>query len=99
MEKEKKEERVCPQCGKREKQWKQGVNMSGTERYKCQNCKKTYTPNPRPHAYDEETKKTALRMLVSGMSGRKIGLLLGMCKNNAYKWAQETSKKGPGQCG
>ena len=34
-----------------------------------------------------------------GMSGRRIGLLVGMSKNNAYKWAQEASKKGTGPCG
>jgi transposase-like protein len=79
-------------------QWKYGINESGTQRYKCKDCGRTYTPAPRAHEYDEGTKKTALRMLVSGMSGRKIGLLLGMCKNNAYKWAEEEAKKRREEC-
>ena len=96
MEKEREKERglKCPRCGETQAQWKLGINKSGTQRYKCQSCKKSYTPDARLHEYDKETKDMAMRMLVSGMSGRKIGLLLGMCKNNAYKWAQEASKKG-----
>ena len=99
MRNEKEAAMKCPRCGATEKQWKQGANKSGTQRYQCQKCEKSYTPNARPYAYDEETKKEAMRMLVSGMSGRRIGLLLGMSKNNAYKWAQEASKKGTGPCG
>jgi transposase-like protein len=93
------EGRECPYCGSTESQWKIGTNDSQTQRFLCKNCRKSYTPSPREHRYDEKTRKEAMRMLVSGISGRRIGLLLGMCKNNAYNWAKETAKKGPEGCG
>ncbi|MDR3318253.1 MAG: hypothetical protein LBS99_02330, partial [Clostridiales bacterium] len=79
--------RVCPHCGNTTKQWKMGANASGTQRFLCGQCRKSYTPAPRPHAYDEVKRTEALRLLAAGVSGRRVGQLLHIGKNSAYNWA------------
>ena len=89
MEKENK----CPKCGAANGQMKNGKNRSGTQKYLCRHCKKSYTPEPKRVAYDEETRKQALKIYYSGASGRKVGLILGMSKANVYNWIKKTGEK------
>lgn len=83
------ESRKCPACGKSEGQMRNGQNRSGTQTYICRFCKKTYTPEPKSHAYDEETKKLAMKMYYSGVSGRGVGKVLSMNKANVYNWIKK----------
>ena len=83
----------CPYCGKESNQVKKGFNVSGTQRYGCKECGKVYTLEPKRVAYDEETRKQALKIYYSGVSGRKVGLLLGMSKANVYNWIKKNTKK------
>ena len=85
--------RRCPQCGKAEKQVNAGRNRSGTQRCYCNDCGKYYTFEPKRNAYDEETRKQALKIYYSGVSGRKVGLLLGMSKANVYNWIKKNTEK------
>lgn len=84
-----KENRKCPQCGAEEKQLKNGKNRSGTQKMYCNECKKTYTLEPKRNAYDEETRKQALKIYYSGVSGRGVGKILGMSKSNVYNWIKK----------
>ncbi len=84
-----KEERKCPTCGATEGQMKNGHNKSGTQTYMCRHCKKIYTPEPKRHAYDEETRQMAIKMFYSGVSGRGVGKVLGMNKSNVYNWIKK----------
>ncbi|GHU78961.1 hypothetical protein FACS1894191_0700 [Clostridia bacterium] len=61
-----------------------GFNRSGTQRCICNHCKKTYTLEPKNHAYSEETKAMALKIYYAGASGRGVGKVLGMSKANVY---------------
>jgi transposase-like protein len=79
----------CPKCGALTNQIWHGCNRSGTRKRYCRECGRHYTPEPRKHAYTEEEQKQAFAMLVSGMSGRQIGLQMGMSKANVYKWAKK----------
>lgn len=72
------------------KQAKKGFNRSGTQRYICLECGKTYTLNPKSREYPEETKKLAIKMFYSGMSGRAVGRVLGIGKSNMYNWIKKT---------
>ena len=83
------EDRSCPVCGKTEQQVNAGRNRSGTQRCRCNDCKKSYTLEPKRNAYDEETKKLALKMYYSGVSGRGVGKILGMSKANIYNWIKK----------
>jgi len=69
---------------------KMGKNRSGTGRIKCRHCNKTYTLGPKKHAYDEETRKLALKIYYAGTSGRGVGKILGMNKANVYNWIKKT---------
>lgn len=60
----------CPKCGKVEKQVKMGYNRSGTQRCMCKECGTRYTIAPKTREYPEETRKLAIKMYYSGVSGR-----------------------------
>ena len=83
----------CPKCGKEENQIKKGFNRSGTQRYRCKDCNVAYTINPKQNEYSEETKKLALKMYYSGVSGRGVGKVLGMSKANVYNWIKKNDTK------
>ena len=41
----------CPKCGANWKQYKAGFNPSGSQRYRCGECNRVYTPKPTQHGY------------------------------------------------
>ena len=84
-----KEERKCPYCGKTENQVNFGFNRSGTQRCRCQHCKKTYTLNPKSHEYSQEQRDLAIKMFYSGVSGRGVAKIFGMHKTNVYNWLKK----------
>ena len=68
----------CPKCGSEEKQHKVGKNPSGSQRYRCYVCGCKYTPEKKPHSYDEAFRKKAVQLYVDGMNLRRIGRHLGV---------------------
>ena len=94
MESMKKEARTCPNCGSTERQHSIGKTKAGSRRFRCNHCKREYTPNPKRWVYTEEERSQALRLLLLGNSGRAVGKALGMNKANVYRWAVEAEKKG-----
>jgi transposase-like protein len=83
---------ICPKCGEQSRQMLCGKNRSGTQSYLCGICKKRYTPNPKTRAYSHEVREMALRLLLSGMSARRVGQILGFNKANAYNWCKDAKK-------
>lgn len=83
------ENKRCPKCGQVENQVKKGYNRSGTQRCICKECGAAYTINPKKNEYPEETKKLAVKMYYSGVSGRGVGKVLGMSKANVYNWIKK----------
>ena len=86
MEEKKKE---CPRCGSSEKQIWHGHNRSGSRKCLCRLCGRRYTPEPLKHEYTDDERQQAYKLLVSGMSGRAIGLQMGMSHSNVYNWAKK----------
>ena len=82
----------CPICGQEENQKKIGYNRSGTQRCMCKECGAAYTIDPKKREYSEETKREALKMYYSGVSGRGVGKILGMNKSNVYNWIKKNGK-------
>jgi transposase-like protein len=68
----------CPNCQNRENQIKSGMNRCGTQRYLCQLCGKTYTPEPKNQVYSEDVREKAVRLYVEGNNFRRIGRLLNV---------------------
>ena len=79
----------CPVCGEQRGQMRNGANRSGTQTYRCRYCGKCHTPEPKGRSYDEETRKLALKMYYSGVSGRGVGQIMGMNKSNVYNWIKK----------
>ncbi len=88
-------QRKCPRCAAEEGQMKNGKNRSGSQTCLCRHCKKTYTLEPKQHAYSQEIREQAIRLYYSGVSGRGVGRLMGMSRYNVYRWIQ----KKPNGCG
>ena len=84
------EGRMCPKCGKTDKQSNYGYNRSGTQRCKCNHCKQVFTFNPKNRAYTEEVRNNAIKTYYSGVSGRGVGKLYSMSKANVYNWIKKT---------
>ena len=48
-----------------------------------------YTIDPKKRDYSEDTRKLAMKMYYSGVSGRGVGKVLGMSKANVYNWIKK----------
>lgn len=86
---------TCPQCGASDKQNKHTANASGSARFRCRKCGKTYTPNPIKHQYTEEERTQAIRAYYECKSGRAVGRLMNMDRSNAVRWIKERTADMP----
>jgi transposase-like protein len=77
---------TCPHCHRTDQQVKVGHNASGSQRYRCQVCKRKYTPEPKPQGYSEDTRRQALQLYVDGMGFRRIGRTLGVAHRTVINW-------------
>lgn len=46
--------------------------------------------NPKSRAYSEEVRQQAIKAYYSGVSGRGVGALFGMGKENVVRWIKKT---------
>jgi transposase-like protein len=82
----------CPRC-KSESYYKNGF-MKGAQRYKCKECKYSYTKNTTKRGYDNiELKREVLRYYLEGIGFRRIERLLGVNYGTAYNWVKIAGKK------
>ncbi|HLO28813.1 MAG TPA: helix-turn-helix domain-containing protein, partial [Anaerolineales bacterium] len=78
----------CPSCQAQEKQSKAGFNHSGSQRHRCGQCKRVYTPNPKFNGYSRETRMLALRMHEDGNSYQVIGRVLKVSPRSVVNWVK-----------
>lgn len=76
----------CPYCQRSENQVKAGRNESGSQRYRCQVCRRKYTPEPKPQGYSDEVRRQALQLYVDGMNFRRIARTLGITHRTVINW-------------
>ncbi len=76
----------CPHCSSSEQQTKSGHTRTGSQRYKCRDCQRIYTPDPKPLGYSEETKREAVRLYLEGTNFRRIGRVLGVNHQSVINW-------------
>ena len=86
---------VCPTCSEITRQHKAGTNKSGSQRYECQHCHRTYTPQPKEHGYELPLRKMALRMYVEAGNFRRIGRLLGVHHQSIVNWVDAAAARLP----
>ena len=77
---------TCPSSQSTTRQVKHGRNPSGSQRYLCQTCTRTYTPEPTPMGYDTATRQQALRLYADGMNLRRIARQLGVVHQTVANW-------------
>ena len=82
---------ICPHCGQRERQNKQGKTKAGSQKYLCRDCKRVYTPKRKE--YSEEIKKQAIKLYLEGNSGLAVSRILGISKNMWLYWVKKYAKK------
>jgi transposase-like protein len=83
----------CAYCNKREGQVKAGLNRSGSQRYRCGQCQRRYTPEPAQHGYSEEIRQRAIENSVDGMNYRRIGRRLGVDHHTVMNWVKAHTDK------
>src|SRR5918912_2586378 len=76
----------CPYCGRSNYVVRAGSNRTGSQRMKCQQCRRYFTPNPKPMGYDEATREMAVRLYLEGMSFRGIGKVLSVHYLSVINW-------------
>ena len=85
----------CPRCHTNEKQYKAGLNRSKSQRYRCGECNRVYTPEPQPQGYSSEKRMLALRMYVEGSSQRSIGRILKVSPQTIANWINSYTNNLP----
>ena len=77
---------TCPSCQSTARQVKHGRNPSGSQRYLCQSCTRTYTPEPTPTGYGTSLRQQALRLYADGLNLRRIARHLGVVHQTVANW-------------
>ena len=85
----------CSKCGAVDGQIKKGKTPSGNQRLFCKKCENKYTPIPK--GYDEEIKKTAVKMYLMGTSARGVGKVMGMKGDTVTAWVNFFQRKSDNQ--
>ena len=67
-----------PHCESSEQQTKSGHTRTGSQRFRCKECRRIYTPDPKPLGSPDETKREAVRLYLEGTNFRRIGRLLSV---------------------
>jgi transposase-like protein len=76
----------CPHCTSTKQQTKSGYTRTGSQRYKCKECQRIHTPDPKPLGYPDETKREAVRLYLEGTNFRRIGRVLGVNHQSVINW-------------
>lgn len=76
----------CPHCLSSEPQTKAGRTRTGSQRHKCRECQRVYTPQPKPLGYPAETKREAVRLYLEGTNFRRIGRILSVNHQSVVNW-------------
>jgi transposase-like protein len=76
----------CPHCQNTTAQVKAGKTRTGSQRYKCNPCKRLYTPEPKQQGYPDEMRQNAVRMYVDGQNFRQIARQLGVDHKSIMNW-------------
>ena len=74
----------CPHCGKAEPVVRYGYNRGGTARCRCNECHKTFTPQPNPRTVTPEKEQSILDALCERLSIDAVARMLHVSKTTIY---------------
>ena len=82
----------CPHCGKAESVVRYGYNRGGTARCRCNECHKTFTPQPNPRTVTPEKEQSIRDALCERLSMDAIARLLHVSKTTIYNTLKKTQQ-------
>lgn len=85
----------CPKCNSSERQVKNGLNKSGSQKHLCRECGAVYTPEPKENGFPPQTRLLAIRMYVEGNSYGAIGRVLNVNPQSVANWVSAYTAKLP----
>ena len=85
----------CPHCGNATTVRKWGHNRAGTQRYRCHDCQRSFTPAPKEQGHGVAVHEQAVRLYLEGMSLRGIGRLLGVVHQSVANWVAAAARQLP----
>ncbi|HEU5369894.1 MAG TPA: hypothetical protein VFU69_15585 [Ktedonobacterales bacterium] len=88
---------ACPHCQQDHYVIKSSFNRTGSQRYRCQSCRRYFTPDPKPAGYDQSVRRQALQLYLEGTSLRAVGPLLGLHHQSVSNWITEAAQALPAQ--
>ncbi len=83
----------CPHCHGDTRHTKAGFTRSGSQRYFCTACAKTYTPDPKPRGHAPRVRQQAVAMRLEGVSQRKTARLLHVAVQSVGNWCQQAQQR------
>ena len=86
---------TCSSCQHDEYVIKSGLNHTGSQRYRCQACRRYFTPEPKPEGYDVSVRTQALKLYLEGTSFRAIGRILGLHHQTVSNWITQAANALP----
>lgn len=85
----------CPKCKREEQQYRNGKTKAGSQRYRCNNCGYSYTPEKKAQGYSQTFRQTAIKMYIDGAGLRRTGRQLGVHHQSVANWAKDEAEQLP----
>ena len=86
---------LCPYCGHNRSVVKAGFNRSGSQRWRCQACRRYFTAAPKPAGLAAATRELALRLYLEGTSFRGIAKVLRVSHGSVINWVNAAERQLP----
>ncbi len=83
----------CPHCGLSERVVRNGFNRGGTQRLKCGDCAKTWTPEPNTRALSAEKEALIAAALQERSSQRAIARTFKVARTTVRDILKKSPKK------
>ena len=92
-----KSKETCPDCQSSAKTNKAGVNPSGSQRWYCRPCRRTFTPVPNSIGHPPETVRLVLSSLSEGVGQRAAARIVGVSHTTVANWRKQDQQQVPAQ--
>ncbi len=85
----------CPRCAATQYQVRDGKTGAGSQRMRCRQCHKRYTPHPHAHGYAANVRATALRMVSDGLNLRRAARHVQVHHTTILHWKRQAAQRLP----
>jgi transposase-like protein len=85
----------CPKCEQKERQYRNGKTKAGSQRYRCNHCGSSYTPEKKAQGYSKAFRQKAPKIYIDGAGLRRTGRQLGVHHQSVANWAKDQAEQLP----